>query len=152
MPDDVPVRDKSQIRMLRAVMRANAAFRNHYKESMAKKVGLSMTEFDFIAGLGNTGGLRMSDLAQAMITTPSNVTRICAAMEKKGIAVRERSSESDREVIAKLTREGQKLFDEVFRPVVDWTIELMDRNSTPSEQIAVAETLERLVKDLTDKR
>jgi len=82
-----PARNRSQIRLLRAVMRANAALRDLHKELMSE-LGTSLTEFDFLAALGNTPGLRMRDLAHAMITTPSNVTRVCAAMEKKGLSVR----------------------------------------------------------------
>jgi len=143
-----PARNRSQIRLLRAVMRANAALRDLHKELMSE-LGTSLTEFDFLAALGNTPGLRMRDLAHAMITTPSNVTRVCAAMEKKGLSVRERSSESDREVIAKLTPEGQALFEKLFPRVAQFTMDTVDRLMPESDQIAVADALDRLIAKAT---
>ncbi len=148
MSNETPVRDRPQVRLTRAIMRANAAFRSLYRSETAERVGLSLSEFDFLAALGNTDGLRMSDLAHAMITTPSNVTRVCSSMEKKGLAVRERSPESDREVIARLTPAGQKRFDEVFLDVVRWTEETLDRGANTREQVAAAEVLEKIVESL----
>lgn len=124
-------------------MRANAALRDKHKQVMSE-LGLNLTEFDFLAALGNTGGLRMKDLARAMITTPSNVTRVCSSMEKKGLAVRERSAESDREVIARLTPEGEKRFEETFPRVVEFTTDSVSEHLTEDEQTAIADALERL--------
>jgi MarR family 2-MHQ and catechol resistance regulon transcriptional repressor len=145
---DVPVRDRSQVRLVRSVMRANAALREAHKSFMQVH-DTNLSEFDFLAALGNTGGLRMSDLAEAMITTPSNVTRLCAAMEKKGLAVRERSAQSDREVIARLTPEGQARFEALFPLVVRFTTDLVDRLLPASDQASVAGALERLIAELT---
>ena len=146
-----PPRKRSQIRCLRAIMRANAALRDAHKDFM-QELGTNLTEFDFLAALGNTNGLRMKDLAHAMITTPSNVTRVCATMEKKGLAVRERSAESDREVIARLTEEGQQRFEELFPRIAHYTTSLMDEVIGADQQRAVADALEQLVAELTATR
>jgi DNA-binding MarR family transcriptional regulator len=130
-------------------MRANAALRDAHKDVL-RDIGLSLSEFDFVAALGNTKGLRMKDLARAMITTPSNVTRVCASMEKKGLAVRERSSESDREVIAKLTVEGEAIFERAFPTLVEFTTETMDSALSERDQGVVADALDHLVSTLRD--
>jgi len=106
---------------------------------------VQITEFDFLAALGNTRGLRMRDLAHAMITTPSNVTRVCAEMEKRGLAVRERSPDSDREVIARLTPAGQQMFEELFMPTARFTQATIDQVLTEDEQRQLATLLERLL-------
>jgi DNA-binding MarR family transcriptional regulator len=72
--------------------------------------GLLMTEFDMIAALGNTKGLRMGELADAMITSPGNITRVAQALEKRGVVERKRSPRSDRDVLARLTRAGGGIF------------------------------------------
>lgn len=146
---DPPARDRPQIRLLRAIMRANAALRDAHKERM-NELGVSLTEFDFLAALGNTDGLRMKDLARAMITTPSNVTRVCAAMEKKGLAVRERSAESDREVIARLTPVGEERFRELFPLVLEFSSRTIDELLTEDEQRTAGDILDRLFARLTD--
>lgn len=140
---DRPAGKRNQVRCLRTIMRANAGLRDVHKDFMAT-LGTNLTEFDFLAALGNTDGLRMKDLARAMISTPSNVTRVCAAMEKKGVAVRERSKESDREVIAKLTDTGQQRFEELFPKIVEFTTATIDELMPEADQAAVAEALERL--------
>jgi DNA-binding MarR family transcriptional regulator len=145
-----PPKHRSQIRLLRAIMRANAALRDSHKEAF-RPLGLNIAEFDFLAALGNTDGLRMKDLAHHMITTPSNVTRICATMEKKGLAVRERSSESDREVIAKLTPEGQKRFEECFPVIANFSTGLIDELASEDEQRAAATILEKLIAKLESR-
>ncbi len=142
-----PARHRPQVRVLRAVMRANAALREAHKDFM-QKLGTNIVEFDFLAALGNTEGLRMKDLANAMITTPSNVTRVCTTMEKKGLALRERSSESDREVIARLTPKGQKRFEDLFPKVASFTTETMDTLMGENELTSLAEALEELLREL----
>lgn len=83
--------------------------------------------------------------------TPSNVTRVCAAMEKKGYAVRERSAESDRVVMARLTPEVQKCFEELFPKVLEFTTETMNELMGEKELSAVVEALEDLLSELARK-
>ncbi len=129
-----PVRDRPQIRLMRAIMRANALVRDKQKRAI-EGLGVKFSEFDLIAALGNTDGMRMSDLARHMITSPSNVTRICTALEKQGLVERTRNCDSDREVIARLTAEGQELFDRVFLAGVRIATKMMsDVMSTPDQE------------------
>jgi len=129
-------------------MRVNAALRDQHRRILEPQ-GVSMPDFDFLAALGNTGGLRMRDLAHAMITTPSNVTRVCADMEARGLATRERSPESDREVIARLTPAGQKLFEKLFIPTANGTVESIGAHVDEDDQRKAAAVLEQLLAGLT---
>jgi MarR family 2-MHQ and catechol resistance regulon transcriptional repressor len=143
-----PPRDWPEIRLLRVIMRVNAALREHHRRFLEPQE-VSMSDFDFLAALGNTGGLRMRELAHAMITTPSNVTRVCSDMEARGLAKRERSPESDREVIARLTPAGQKLFEKLFIPVANASCEAIDPHIDEDEQRKAAAILEKLLAGLT---
>jgi DNA-binding MarR family transcriptional regulator len=91
-----PVRDWPQIRALRLLLRAQARLVEEHRRHLEAKHALLMTEFDMIAALGNTKGLRMGELASAMITSPGNVTRVAQALEKRGLVARERAPNSDR--------------------------------------------------------
>jgi MarR family 2-MHQ and catechol resistance regulon transcriptional repressor len=142
-----PVREWSSIRLLRGIMRVNAALREHHRRHL-QPTGIGMTEFDFLAALGNTAGLRMRDLASAMITTPSNVTRVCADMEARGLATRERSPDSDREVIARLTPAGQKLFEQLLPTTAAFSSALIDGQLSEDEQRKAAAVLEKLLAGL----
>jgi DNA-binding MarR family transcriptional regulator len=120
-----------------------AEFDEHFAE-----LDLPMIEFDLISALGNTDGLKMKDLAYAMITTPSNVTRVCAVMEEKGLITRERSKASDREVIARLTPAGQKRFRDTFAKTVNQTAAILDSALDKDEQKTLAGLLQRLLDGL----
>src|SRR4051812_40809572 len=108
--DRGPVREWPQIRALRLLLRAHARVVETHRRYLEATHGLLMTEFDMIAALGNTKGLRMGELAGAMITSPGNVTRVAQALEKRGLVERKRSPHSDREVLARLTRAGEEFF------------------------------------------
>ena len=144
------VKDRSQVQMFRAVMRASDRMVGFHNRQMREKLGLNTGEFDMIAALGNTSGMRMKDLAQAMITSPANVTRVATAMEKRGLVERSRSAESQREVLARLTPEGERMFETTFMRVADFTTESTNRGLTPEEQIQVVELLQRFMRNLDE--
>lgn len=128
--------------MFRAVFRAHALIHDGHKRFLAER-GLAMSEFDMIAALGNTEGMRMKDLAEHMITTPSNVTRVCQTLVKQGLVERHRSDASDREVVARLTSKGQRAFEEHFAAVLAFTEQFIDRLLPTEEQQQVAASLGR---------
>jgi DNA-binding MarR family transcriptional regulator len=122
IPSEGSPRTWIQIRALRALLLAAETFRDAHKELFVE-AGLSMAEIDVIFALGNTQGMRMKDIAASLMTSAStsNVTRLCIALEKRGLLQRKRSPQSDREVIASLTTEGQALFEELFPKVTSFT-------------------------------
>jgi DNA-binding MarR family transcriptional regulator len=133
--------------VLRSIFRASTRLRDLHGPHF-QKLDMQMAEFDLIAALGNTDGMRMKDLAQAMITTPPNVTRICAVLEERGLVKRRRSPHSDREVVASLTAEGQRLFEATFPPTVNYGAAILDTALSRSELTALAELLEKLLKNV----
>ncbi len=145
-----PVRDWPQIKAMRLLLRANARITEAHRRFLGSKYDLLMTEFDMIAALGNTDGLNMGQLASAMITTPANVTRVAQALEKRGLIERKRSPQSDREVLARLTPDGDAFFRAHFVEVVSFAAELMDRGLTVAELKQLAELLGKLHAALED--
>ena len=141
----------SQIQVLRRVMRANARLRDLHQPHFEAE-GLPMVEFDLLSTLGNTSGLRMKELAVSMITTPSNVTRVCAVMEEKGLVQRQRSAGSDREVIARLTPKGEALFAKLFPKTVNFSASIINTALTKSEAKQLADLLEKLLQKVTDPK
>ncbi|GMV42936.1 MAG: hypothetical protein AMXMBFR64_46520 [Myxococcales bacterium] len=139
-----PPKTWPHIQLLRRIMRANAVLRALHKPHF-DALDIPMVEFDLLSALGNTAGLRMKELADAMITTPSNVTRVCGVMEAKGLVRRERSNQSDREVIASLTPAGEALFAELFPKTVNFGARLMETALTMEELRAAADLLGKLL-------
>jgi MarR family 2-MHQ and catechol resistance regulon transcriptional repressor len=143
--DKTPVRERPQIRALRLLLRAQARVLDDHRRHVEVTHGLLMTEFDMIAALGNTEGLRMGELANAMITTPGNVTRVAQALEKRGLVERKRSPHSDREVLARLTPTGNEFFRKHFLGVVAFTSAYMDAALSTAEQQQLAGLLTKLL-------
>jgi MarR family 2-MHQ and catechol resistance regulon transcriptional repressor len=76
--------------------------------------GLHPSEFDVLVQLGVEQPQKMRELAGKTLSTKSNCTRVMKALEAKGLARRERCPESDREVLAWLTPEGEALFERIY--------------------------------------
>lgn len=142
-----PPKTWPELQVLRRVWLAGALFRDLHAAHF-DQLGMPMVEFDMLSTLGNTEGRRMKDLAASMITTPSNVTRVCAVMEEKGLVERRRSTESDREVIAKLTPKGEALFHEAFPKTVNFSARMMDTGLSRDEQQTLAALLDKLLKQI----
>ncbi len=137
-------RNTEAITLLRKIVRALQRMEAE-DQALAKGHGLSMPEFDVVATLGNTAGLRMCDLAGRSLKTAPNVTRIAKKLEERGLLTRERSSESDREVIAKLTDAGEALFAAAYPEIADNRRADVDQRLTKTEQRALIDLLDKLV-------
>lgn len=139
-----PVRNWPQVRVFRGLMRAHARIMQKARTFAETETGLSVTEFDMLAELGNQPGLRMSDLAAKMVVSAANVTRVAQSLAAKGLVVRERAKHSDREVLARLTPEGQRLFELHFPNATAFVSGLMDERLSRAEQTKLGELLEKL--------
>jgi DNA-binding MarR family transcriptional regulator len=144
-----PPRTWPEIQVLRRIWKAGAMLRNLHGPHF-DRLGMPLLEFDLLSTLGNTDGFRMKDLAESMMTTPSNVTRVCTAMEKKGLVKRQRSSESDREVIAKLTPKGEALFHKTFPKTVNFSARTLDTALSRKELKELASLLEKLIESVEE--
>jgi MarR family 2-MHQ and catechol resistance regulon transcriptional repressor len=139
-----PPKTWPQIMVLRRIWRAAAKLRELHQPHF-ERIGMPIGEFDLLSALGNTGGLRMRDLAEAMITTAPNVTRVCSVMEEKGLVKRQRSEVSDREVVARLTPAGEKRFEQVFPQTVNYSAAILDTGLTHKELETLASLLDKLL-------
>jgi DNA-binding MarR family transcriptional regulator len=139
-----PVRTWPQVRVFRELLRANARVLQKTREFVEAETGLSVTEFDMIIELGNQTGVRMSDLATKLVVSPANVTRVAQSLAAKGLVTRERAAHSEREVLARLTPEGNARFERYFPKAAAFMAGLMDERLSAAEQAKLAELLEKL--------
>lgn len=138
------LRDTLPLRLLRGLTRAT---RLQHDEDVAElnRRGLQPGEFDVIATLGNTEGLTMGLIARRMLSSPPNVTRLVKALESKGLVRRARAPGNDREVIARLTEAGERVFEEEYPTQVAFLDQWFSARLCPEEQEQLATLLERLV-------
>lgn len=99
--------------VVRELVRAYQAFRS-YTEAHIRQLGLTASQFDVIATLGNTPGMTFKQLAEKTLITKGELTGIIDRLEKKGLVRREVPPEDRRSFIAVLTPEGERVFQETF--------------------------------------
>jgi DNA-binding MarR family transcriptional regulator len=127
-------------------MRAHAAVMGASRAYVEAESGLGVSELDMLIELGNQPGMRMSDLAAKMVVSAANVTRVAQSLAAQGLLVKERSPQSEREVLARLTPKGQAMFEKYFPKVTTFMSRLMDERLTTAEQQKLVELLEKLEK------
>lgn len=99
--------------VVRELVRAYQAFRS-YSDADIRQHGLTSSQFDVIATLGNTSGMIFNKLAEKTLTTKGELTGIIDRLEKKGLVRREVPPEDRRSFLAVLTPEGERVFEETF--------------------------------------
>ena len=136
-------RDTQEISLLRNVLRAGQRLVK-WNDAELPRHGLSTGEFDVVMTLGNTAGLRMCDVAQAMLTSAPNVTRLVKLLIEKGLVERTRNPSSEREVIVRLTEKGERLFSTAYPEAYLFWKERFATLYTPQELATLNSLLHRL--------
>jgi len=139
-------RNSRPVTLLRNLVRTNQRLRLR-DTLLCESMGLQPSEFDVIATLGNTDGMRMCDLATKTLMSPPNITRVVKKLEERGLVSRMRSKTSDREVVAALTSEGTATFERTYPHMVQQLRDDFDGRLTLDEQDALIALLSRLMDD-----
>ncbi|WP_114639052.1 MarR family winged helix-turn-helix transcriptional regulator [Polynucleobacter necessarius] len=98
---------------LRNLVSAYQAF-ERYSAPDLKAMGLTMTQFDVIATLGNQPPMTCKELGEKTLVTKGTLTGVLERLEAKGILERKTNPEDARSQMIGLTEDGQLLFEKVF--------------------------------------
>ena len=104
---------KSFIPVLRELARAYQAFESHSAPHI-RSLGLTPSQFDIIATLGNTVGMSFKELGEKTLITKGTLTGVVDRLEAKSLVRRIASTSYGRSQIVQLTRKGETLFAKVF--------------------------------------
>lgn len=107
LTDDSPV-----IEAWRAMLRANARLVRELDEELRREHGYALGDFDVLIQLTRAPDtrLRMCDLAEAVVLSPSGLSRRVERLERAGLVTRHRSAADGRSIEAELTPAGRRLF------------------------------------------
>jgi MarR family 2-MHQ and catechol resistance regulon transcriptional repressor len=108
-----------------------------------RRLGLTPPQFDVIATLGNTPGMTFKELGEKTLITKGTLTGVVDRLEAKGLVQRVAAEEDRRSVIARLTPEGENMFEETFTSHILFMKQRFDRLSTAERQQITA-SLRRL--------
>ena len=85
-----------------------------YSAPHIKSMGLTMTQFDVIATLGNQPPMTCKDLGDKTLVTKGTLTGVLERLEGRGIIQRSVNPTDARSQMIGLTKKGQQLFEKVF--------------------------------------
>lgn len=98
---------------LRQLIRCTQAF-ERFSGAHVKKMGLTESQFDVIATLGNTNGMTCKALGERTLITKGTLTGVLDRMEARGLVSRKTDADDARRTHVALTRKGSVLFDDAF--------------------------------------
>jgi DNA-binding MarR family transcriptional regulator len=90
-------------------LRTHADITRRIDADLRERAGLTLGEYDVLVqlGTGPEAGMRMGELARAIVLSPSGLTRRVARLEQQGLV--ERLAENRRIVRSRLTPAGREL-------------------------------------------
>jgi len=83
-----------------------------------KQFGLTHSQFDIIATLGNTKGMTCKELGEKTLITKGTLTGVLDRLEQKDLIHRERGNGDRRQLFVKLSDAGEACFAEIFPQIV----------------------------------
>ena len=98
---------------LRQLIRCTQAF-ERFSGAHVKSMGLTESQFDVIATLGNTEGMTCKELGERTLITKGTLTGVLDRMAARGLITRRSDDTDARRTHIALTRKGNVLFAEVF--------------------------------------
>ncbi len=98
---------------LRELVRTYQAF-DAFSGQHIRKLGLTMSQFDVIATLGNTAGMSCRDIGEKTLMVKGTLTGVLDRLEKKQLITRVENPHDKRSVLVHLTPAGQRIFEDAF--------------------------------------
>ncbi len=112
--------------------------------SHIRSLGLTGSQFDVIATLGDTVGMTCKELSEKTLVTKGTLTGVLDRLEKKGLIERVPSREDRRSTIIRLTPRGDARFRKVFPAHINHMKPYFERALTATEVTQLRELLLRL--------
>lgn len=109
----IAMTQKPFLPVLYELVRAYQAFES-YSAAHIRTLGLTASQFDIVATLGNTEGMSFKDLGEKTLITKGTLTGVVDRLEDKALVRRVASPRDGRSQMVRLTAAGEKLFAKVF--------------------------------------
>lgn len=91
-----------------ALLRTHARLKDQLELDVRRNGGLSVARYDVLMQLDMAGGrLRLSDLAQAVVLSPSGLSKLLDRMQESGLVERQPDPDDARSTFAAITRHGR---------------------------------------------
>lgn len=108
-PSPIARPDDRRLTAWRRLLQAHATLIERLNADLEREAGLPLTQYEVLLHLSESpdGRLRMRDLADSVLLSPSGLTRLVDRMERAGLVARDTCSSDRRGSFAVLTAEGK---------------------------------------------
>lgn len=106
------------LRSIRLLAECFHAFERQAGAHIRCRTGLTPSQFDIIATLGNTPGMTFKELGERTLITKGTLTGVVDRLQAKGLVRRVTQREDRRSTVVQLTKKGEVEFERVFAPQV----------------------------------
>lgn len=109
----------NHLSLVKALVQAYQAFEAH-STAHIKEMGLTMTQFDIVATLGNQPPMTCKELGEKTLISKGTMTGVLERLELKGLIEKLMNDEDGRSYKIGLSKAGEKLFKKVFPEHVEY--------------------------------
>jgi DNA-binding MarR family transcriptional regulator len=135
-----------EFRAYAALVASSTLLQRAVDQNLREQANISHVQFEILMNLANAGasGLRMAQLADALIVSRSGLSYQVAQLESRQWITRERSADDERGVVARVTPTGERMRQRVFAGHVEIVRRAFLDVVEPNELAALTTGLERV--------
>ena len=137
------------IPVLRELVRCYQSF-ERVSATHVRTLGLTPSQFDIVVTLGNTEGMTFKELGERTLITKGTLTGVVDRLVDRGLVERCECPSDGRSTIVRLTRRGERVFDEVFEPHLAHLLPAFEELSE-ADRAALAKRL-KMLREAFDRR
>lgn len=139
-----------EFRAYAALIASSTLLQRAVERNLREQANLTQVQFEILMNLANAGdsGIRMAQLADALIVSRSGLSYQVAQLESRGWITRERDADDERGVVARITPKGDRLRQRVFAGHIDIVRSAFLDAVEPGELATLTAALERVVERL----
>jgi DNA-binding MarR family transcriptional regulator len=141
---------REEFRAYAALIASSTLLQRAVERNLREQAELTQVQFEILMNLSNAGdsGIRMAQLADALIVSRSGLSYQVAQLESRGWITRERSADDERGVVARITPEGERMRQRVYAGHIDIVRRAFLDAVAPAELATLTAALERVVERL----
>jgi DNA-binding MarR family transcriptional regulator len=141
---------REEFRAYAALIASSTLLQRAVEKNLREQAELTQVQFEILMNLSNAGdsGIRMAQLADALIVSRSGLSYQVAQLESRGWITRERSADDERGVVARITPEGERMRQRVYAGHIDIVRRAFLDAVAPAELATLTAALERVVERL----
>jgi DNA-binding MarR family transcriptional regulator len=137
---------RKEFRAYAALIASSTLLQRAIERNLREQAELTQVQFEILMNLSNAGdsGIRMAQLADALIVSRSGLSYQVAQLESRGWITRERSADDERGVVARITPEGERMRQRVYAGHIDIVRSAFLDAVEPAELATLTAALERV--------